>query len=143
YVELGKELVNKIEAYQAKIAEYACLVCDIRHGGISTNYYTIKDYANDIGIPYKTLQNWIRVYRNVVKRIDNKIETNKDWERARKTNDILTMDITVENKKQNTPKKIRLKELPKKKIQETYNILCEEDKPFIMEFNRILKSSKH
>lgn len=143
YVKLGKDLVQSIEAYQVKIAEYATKVCDIRHGGISTNYYTITDYAKDIGIPYKTLQNWVRVYRNVCVKVDKKIETKKDWEMARKTNDVLTMDITVENKKENTPKKIRLRDIPKNKVQKTFDTLCEDEKPFLMEFNRILKSTKY
>lgn len=143
YVRLGKELVSKIENYQVKIAEYATIVCDIRHGGRSDNYYTIKDYAQDIGLKYKTVQNWVQVYRNVVVKVDAKIETKEDWKSARITNDILTAETTVKNKLVNRKNRRVTISTPKEKVKDLFHKIQDEEKPFHLEFNRATKSAKH
>tara|TARA_Y100000296_G_C5117628_1_gene228629 strand:- start:315 stop:902 length:588 start_codon:yes stop_codon:yes gene_type:complete len=142
-VNKGKGLVKKIEAYQVKIASYACEVCDIRHGGRSDGIYTLGKYADDIGIHRKTLQNWVQVYRNVVVKVDQDIKTAKQWQAARKTNDVLTGQTTTQNKINNTKNKRRSADAPKAKVQSLYNTIQDNDKPFVMEFNRIDKSAKY
>lgn len=90
-VNEAKCLIQKIEAYQSKIAKLAVAACDIRHGGKSTNLYTLRDFAKDTGLPYKTLQNWVRVYRNVILRLPKEKQSHsaKTWSKAVKTQSIL------------------------------------------------------
>ena len=57
YVLLAKQEIKAIEGHQIRICEYADAACTIRHGGRSNGYYTLTDFARDIGLPTKTLQN--------------------------------------------------------------------------------------
>ena len=99
YVEAGKKIVKGIACYQAVLAFYACQVCAIRHGGKSDAYYTITDYARDIGITPKTLQSWTLVYRNVIEKIGLMPEevTKEQWKIASRVND----NMSYENRSQN------------------------------------------
>ena len=86
YLDDIKALEGKIGVYQADISELALEVCDIRHGGYSKDIYTIKDFANDIGMHPKTLQNWVSAYRTVVPIVGReRIKTPEDWGHVRKT----------------------------------------------------------
>ena len=81
YVRLGKGLLLKVNCYQAQIAFYATQVCTIRHGGRSGDLYTLKKYAQDIGMNGKTLSGWVGVYRTVIEKLGMAPEdvTQKDW----------------------------------------------------------------
>jgi len=100
YVKMGKELLKKVDCYQARIAFYALKVCTIKHGGISKGVYTCKDYALSLGIPVHTLSEWTLIYRNVILRLDIKLEEidNHTWKNARRTNDRLGWDNNLVKK---------------------------------------------
>lgn len=107
YVEMGKELLKRVEVYQARIAFYACRICQIRHGGVSGKYYTLTDYAKDIGVNPKSLQQWTLTYRNVIEKLDIEVEniTKEVWRTANRVNDNLTWRNRLDNKEKNTPRK--------------------------------------
>lgn len=85
-VDEGKKLVGSIRSHQVKLAHLATQVCTIRHGGISNAFYTIKDFAKDIGINPKTLQDYVAIYRNVIKIVGISPEkcTPEQWRAASK-----------------------------------------------------------
>jgi transposase-like protein len=143
YVELGKELLNKVEDYQLKICKYAMEVCTIRHGGHSKGYYTIKDYARDIGMNTKTLQNWLITYRNVVLKLSIDQQANLNWNKASKVNNVLeenrTMDNAI-NKKPRTRDAFK-KHLAPEKVQKIYDAYSEQ-KPFEGEFVNMVQQTK-
>lgn len=139
----AKDMLKRIEAYQVKIAECAISACDIRHGGISGGYYTIKDFAQDIGMAYKTLQSWVQIYRNVIEKIDDKIDTDKKWQDVRKTNDIISIQTTAQNAIEKTTNRRRNIHCPAEKVQKIYTSLQDDEKPFVLELTRITQSSKY
>ena len=144
YVELGKELLGKIEGHKIKICEYALAVCEIKHGGISDHLYTIKDYAEDIGMVPKTLRNWLSVYRNVILKIDNIELSNDSFRVARRVDNIIKQEC-LSNNIPMAKRKDYKKLLPKKFINELYNAELEE-KPFKSEYRTHiarLKNLKH
>lgn len=135
-----ERLEKKIVGYQQKIAMWAVEVCDIRHGGRSNGLYTIKDYARDIGMNAKTLQNWVQIYRNVVMKLD---KPRANWQAASKTNDILRQENVMKNKKDGTPRRKGCKRfVPKERVQEIYERAINE-KPFISEFHSAVAQAKH
>lgn len=99
FVGMGKELLKRIDSYQARIAFYACKVCDIRHGGKSGPYYTLTDYAKDIGLPQKTLANWTRIYRHVILKLGIDIDNvdKKTWKIASRVSERMSWDVRREN----------------------------------------------
>ena len=84
-VRIAKALVGEMEAVQYKVACLAVEACEIRHGGISTNIYTMKDFANDVGLNPKSVQNWVRVYQVVATKLPSKPESRKEWSAASRT----------------------------------------------------------
>ena len=124
YVKLGKHIAKTVEVYQARLAYYACKVCQIRHGGKSNGFYTLTDYANDIGINRKTLQQWTLAYRNVLEKLDIPLEeVNKNvWKAANRVNDNLTWRNTIDNKNKGTHRaKLQYKkDTSKEDIQRMY-----------------------
>jgi len=143
YVDLGKGLINKIEGHQVLIAGYAVAVCDIRHGGKSSGYYTLTNYAKDIGMNKKTLQNWVQAYRNVVIKLDRPVLTKEEWSAVRRTNDILTMDVTIKNKISGIKGKKKTINTPKERVQKIYDEVEIEEKPFTLELTRCLQAAKN
>jgi len=153
FVEKGKVLVLKLKdieefknCYQAKIAKYAISVCEICHGGISTNKYTIKDYALDIGLNPKTVQGWVQVYRNVLCKIGIDEPTIEEWRKACKANNILRLDRIINNKENGKPgtRSAYKKRIPKDEIKNIYESI--DEKPFVGECHSLInneKSSNH
>ncbi|MEE8150623.1 MAG: hypothetical protein V3T43_02765 [Nitrosomonadaceae bacterium] len=126
YLASIDELKQKIGVYQADIAEMALEICTIRHGGISNDIYTIKDYAKDIGMNFKTLQNWVSAYRNVVPIVGrDKINCQKDWSDVRKT----SRDPRV--REDGT------------RVGEVFAEYVNNEKPFLTEFNSTNAGVKH
>jgi hypothetical protein len=106
FVGMGKELLKRIDSYQARIAFYACKICDIRHGGPSGKYYTLTDYARDIGLPQKTLANWTRTYRHVIEKLGIPIEKidKETWKIAARVDERMSWDVRRINNSNNSPK---------------------------------------
>ncbi len=105
YVSLGRELLRQVRCYQVQIAFYATRVCEIRHGGISRDIYTLKRYAQDIGVGHKTLQSWVQIYRNVVSKLDIDIKDigEAEWGIASRVNNLLKFEKTLCNANDGTP----------------------------------------
>ena len=108
YVRAGRALIKNIVCHQARIAYYSIKICTIRHGGISKGVYTISDYASDIGMNKKTLQEWTLVYRRVIQHLDKKLEdiTEKDWKVASRVAWIQDQDNRLDNREKGTPRKM-------------------------------------
>lgn len=143
YVTLGKKELTSIEGYQKRICAYAMDVVTIRHGGISKNLYTIKKYADDIGMNPKTLQNWIQIYRNVVIKLED--PDNADFSKASKVNGILEETRTMNNQANGTAgtkKEYKnLKDTPPARVQKLYDEY-HEGKPFEGEFVSMMQNLK-
>lgn len=107
YIQAGKGIVKTSQCYQALLAHYALKVCQIKHGGYSKGIYTVKNYADDIGMHYKTLQNWTLIYRRVVAHLDIKPEkmTQKDWHVATKVAYLQENENRANNIVEGTPRK--------------------------------------
>lgn len=74
YVERAKKFVKRMNRDRLDIAQLAIEACDIQLGGGNhwsgfKGVYTLKKFAEEVGITYKTLSNWVRVKRNVVDRL--------------------------------------------------------------------------
>jgi hypothetical protein len=107
FIQAGKAIVKTTQCYQALLAHYAIQVCKIRHGGRSNGIYTIKDYANDIGIKHKTLQNWSLIYRRVIQHLGIPPEklTAKDWQVANKIAYLQEQENRTDNVEKGTNRK--------------------------------------
>lgn len=129
YLAIIRGMKRKIGVYEADISELALKVCEIRHGGISTNIYTIKDFSEDIGMNHKTLQNWVSAYRTVVPIIGrNKINNQKDWSDVRKT------------------KRIVGDSAPARQVRDLFDAFNDDEikeKPFVAEFRNSVACIKH
>lgn len=98
-VEQAKDLLKVVECYQATIAYFAVKVCEIRHGGRSNEIYTIKRFASDIGKSHKTVQEWSRVYRGVIAKLNMDVKdiTKEDWKAANRVMLLITREKTTMN----------------------------------------------
>ncbi len=92
YVKEGRKLLHAIETHQAVIGYYASCVCTIKHGGkTSDEFYTLTDYAADLGINRRTLSHWSIIYRTVIEKLglDPLDVTQDDWSIAKRVSNIL------------------------------------------------------
>ena len=141
-----KELEKKIEAHQFSICKLALEVCEIRHGGISTNVYTITDFAEAIGMNKKTLQNWIACYRKVVLKLEEGVfeETDKDWSAARKTQrDVLEFERSARKEMGLSGTRQKPLKVSDAIINDTFKKYKSNEKPFVGEFRNAIASEKH
>lgn len=143
YVILGKKELQQIEGHQKRICKYAMEVITIRHGGISKGIYTIKKYADDIGMNPKTLQNWLQVYNNVIVKLEEPEKA--DFQKASKVNNILDEESVIDNavngKVHTRDGYKKKKNVPAEKVQKLYN-QYHEGKPFEGEFMNIVQQAK-
>lgn len=141
YVILGKKELAQIEGHQKRICDYAMEVCTIRHGGKSPGIYTLKKYAEDIGMNPKTLQNWMQVYRNVIIKLEDPEKA--DFQKASKVNNILEENRTLDNAIGKTPgtRTAYKKDVPAEKVRSLY-AKYEHEKPFEGEFINIMQQMK-
>lgn len=123
-IESIDKLNKQIKGYQFKIVKIAIELCTIRHGGISRKIYTLKDFANDIEMHPKTLQNWVAAYRNVIPHIDRVLEENdEEWGAIRKTNRVTDSDSDSSY------------------INDTFDSYLDGEKPFVGEFRNCMTSA--
>jgi len=144
YVELGKQVVDQVNDRQMKICSYAIEVCQIRHGGRSDKLYTMKDYARDIGLNNKTLNQWMLVYRNVILKLTPQQRETMTWKQASRVNEQLEEANTIENRIKGTPRsKMNTKKfITSERVQSLYDQSMSE-KPFVGEFMSIMKQANH
>lgn len=106
YVNQSKMILKSLVVQQAVIGFYAVKVCTIRHGGITNGYYTLTQFAKDLGINPKTLNDWTAIYRRVIAQLD--IDpfklTAKEWRTARRIAYQLETEKTDLNKSINKPR---------------------------------------
>lgn len=104
-VAIGKKLVGSHKVIQVQMAHLATQVCTIRHGGISNGIYTIKQFAKDIGFNPKTLQDYVAIYRSVIKVVGISPEkcTLEQWRAASKVRRTHEFENTNNRKIVGTP----------------------------------------
>ena len=144
YVFAAKEKLKQVKNIQAEIAKMAINVCDIRHGGISSAYYTMKDFSDDIGMNHATLAQWVAIYRNVLVKCDIKNPTPDDWKAASKTDRMLKNRGTVNNTlsgHKGTLKNNR-KNAPKAVVKDMFEAIQGGDK-HDLDLDRLYTSSRH
>lgn len=141
YVILGKKALSNIQDIQKKICSYAMEVITIRHGGKSEGVYTIKKYAEDIGMNPKTLQNWLQVYNNVVVKLED--PNNANWSNASKVNNCLEENRVIDNHLDGKSKSRSAykKNVPVDRVRSLYHAY-EHEKPFEGEFINIVQQAK-
>lgn len=140
FVAFGKTLVKKLDniknhkvAHQSQIARYAIAICDIRHGGTTTEqYYTITEYARDIGLPQSTVSHWVCMYRDILLKIGISEPTRGEWTKSRKVLELLkreyiNADITNPDQKR-FDKKFK-DSIPRKEVQGLFDGIVKD--PFV------------
>jgi hypothetical protein len=144
YVLLGKAIVDQVQDRQMKICSYAINICTIRHGGRSDKFYTMKDYATDIGLNNKTLNQWMLVYRNVVVKLTPKQLETMTWRQASKANEYLEESNTIQNRIDGKPRQKAVSKgyLSPAIVQRVFDDAVSE-KPFVGEFLNLVKQAKH
>lgn len=144
YVTAAKLKLKSIESIQHEIASMAIKVCEIRHGGASGEYYTLSQFADDIGVNRKTLSNWVHVYRDILLRLDKPNPTKKEWDAARQTERTLKFENTAKQAAEGTTqKKLNYrKHLPVEKIEKIFNDFV-VGKTDIRDLNNLQRQSKH
>lgn len=122
-VNQGKEIVGQLKSRQAELAKLAVKVCTIRHGGISNGFYTIKQFALDIGMNPKTLQDYVSIYRNVVlvvKKEEDKVSP-EEWRAASKVKRRIDFENTTERRSSgDLGRKIIPVKVPPQEIKKEY-----------------------
>ncbi|MCP4914525.1 MAG: hypothetical protein GY909_15530 [Oligoflexia bacterium] len=122
-VSKGRALVKRMNFYQVEIAKLALKVCDIRHGGISTNIYTLKRFASDINVHHNSLSGWVINYRDICQKIGIENPTMEDWSKANKARRVLKTLRSEENRKNSTPRSLSpyRKNLSKKEVKKLFD----------------------
>jgi len=144
YVELGKAELSKVSSHQVKICGYAMKVVTITQGGLgSKKFYTIKDYANDIGMNHNTLSKWLEVYNDVYSKLDTKGNEKENWQRAHKINKQLKNERAEYNRQHGTVGSKQIKQTQDISADKIAHMNREMDaKPFLSEFTRLLQQVK-
>jgi len=85
YVRQGQQLVKQFKTLKYDICVLTIKVCKIQHGGHTRDgrVYSIKKFANDIGMKYSTLSKWIEEHKNVVEKITDKPPTTEEYQAIR------------------------------------------------------------
>jgi hypothetical protein len=98
-------LANDGELFRIKkqIAKLALEVCDIRHGGMSGNKYTLTRFADDTGISRKTISDWVRVFR-LSKVLGVDIKSDESWRKVDYVDRKRALMITSKNHQNDTIK---------------------------------------
>lgn len=75
-IEKAKSYVKQIKVIRMDIAKLAVEVCDFPEGRIgkpvAPSLYTLVRFAREAGLNYKTLAEWVRVYKNVASKLPDK-----------------------------------------------------------------------
>lgn len=85
----AKAAVSELHKYRRVVAQEAMKVCDVQQGGGShwskhDGVYTIRRFADDAGVNYKTLWNWINVERDLVPTLKPGEYSEEDYKFAQK-----------------------------------------------------------
>lgn len=140
-----KSLENSVHACQVEIARLALKVCEIRHGGISNDLYTITRFADDIGINRKTVSNWTLVHRGVIEKIGIDEVSAEDWSAAMATTKLLKNERTAINASNNDigGKQLRNRDIPDEVVRDIFTKIRNDKNTPILKFDRIYSQAKH
>jgi len=81
-VNEAKAIVVARQSMQIKIAEYALEVCEIDWGGVHSKYsdkFTMKRFAEEIGLNARTLSTYINIKKNVFDKLDQNLQTKASY----------------------------------------------------------------
>jgi hypothetical protein len=89
YVDRAKKIYRQINKDRIEIATLAIKACEIKHGGGDhwknfEGVYTLRRFAEDIGISYKTLHNWVTAKLLIKDQVGDKWD-DKNWGAAQRT----------------------------------------------------------
>lgn len=66
----ARSLIKNKNNYQMRVARLCLDVCEIKKGGNHEGFFTVQDFAKDIGVKVKTLYNWIEHHRRIFSKLD-------------------------------------------------------------------------
>lgn len=103
-VDIAREHVKTVALARQIIVKLALKVCDIHWGGGDhwngfKGVYTMKRFAKEVGIEYKTLAQWMRTWRDVVDHLDPGEWKEEDFKYAQRAIKIKGKDATVDERK--------------------------------------------
>lgn len=88
--EAARKIVLEMNRKRMEVAELALSVCKIDHGG--GNHWsgfkgirTLKDFAIEAGVAYKTLHTWVQIKRRVVDALPQGVYSEENYSAARRT----------------------------------------------------------
>jgi hypothetical protein len=121
-VEEGRRLLRTTQLFRLKIAKMAIKACTIRHGGKSSGYYTLTEFAKDIGANRKDVSEWVLVYKRVVVHLEKQIKSDQDFNTARRVADRLAKEQTALKKVMGTSgRKNQAESVPPAKVREMFS----------------------
>jgi hypothetical protein len=90
YVARAKKIHSRMTKNRLEIAALAVQACDIKLGGGAhwsgfKDICTLHKFAHDVGIHYKTLHMWVKVYRRIKTQIPPKDWDENNWPAAVRT----------------------------------------------------------
>lgn len=90
YVDRAKTVVRKLNKDRMKVAKLAIAACDIKHGGGNhwkdfEGVYTLRRFAEEVGVSYKTLHNWVMIKKEVAGRLPKGMFDEANWGAAVRT----------------------------------------------------------
>lgn len=141
YVNRGREIAANIESGKVEIAKMALAVCDIRHGGKSDGYYTIADYADDIGVNRKNVATWVTLYRDILVKSGKENPSKEDWHTATRVDKILGFAMQSKGFETSRGKSYK-SDIPKKQMKEIFVEAQDKESDLYMVY-RLRRYSKH
>lgn len=84
-VEKAKNELRTIKESKAEIARLAVQACTLRHGRTVYGTYDLKTFAQDVGVSYGSLTNWVRIYKLGCQNNGVEAPTEKQWADGVKT----------------------------------------------------------
>ncbi len=87
YVLRAKKIHKRMTKDRLEIAKLAIEACDIRHGGGAhwknfEGIYTLNKFAHEIGVNYKTLHRWVKIYRLIKTQVPTPEWDESNWSAA-------------------------------------------------------------
>lgn len=126
YVLKARKIIEQVECYQSKIASIALDACKGKR--------TISGFAKDIGVPCRTLQGWVQVYRDVIETLGIENPTPEDWSTAYKVNEYLKKEKGQTSAKGN---------LPRRKVIQLFKKIKDPESNQFLALERAIRNAKH
>lgn len=92
-IALAREIVSTKKINQMRVATLALEVCEITWGGRANRYademYTLKRFANEIGVNMKTLSGWVAIKTKVYEKLSNNVQSKLSFSDCRRILDVV------------------------------------------------------